>query len=125
MKRDPSAARPHSGGGTGAPRSRVRPLDAPHGVTVHADPHGNPVAVRVGRARLRVEAVRERWRIDDEWWRAPIHRVYHQVVLEDGRVATLYRDLVDGGWYLHGGRVASMRGTAPARRPAPPRRVDP
>ena len=82
--------------------SRLRPLDAPCPVRVRAGEDGSPVEVRLGHGPLRVLSVRERWRIDDEWWRAPIHRIYHQVVLEDGRVSTLYRDLVDGRWYLHG-----------------------
>ena len=99
--------------------ARLRPLDAPRGVQVRAGDHGLPVEVRLDRTALQVEAVRESWRIDDEWWRVPIHRIYHQVVLEDGRVLTLYRDLVDGRWYLHG------RKTAPARGGPPSRRVDP
>ena len=41
------------------------------------------------------------WRIDDEWWRSPISRLYYQVVLENGRVMTLYRDLTDECWYSH------------------------
>jgi len=43
--------------------------------------------------------VRERWRIDDEWWRAPISRLYYQVVMEGGRSLTLYHDLEEDGWY--------------------------
>lgn len=92
--------------------ARLRPLDAPRPVQVRTGAHGIPEAVRVDGTVLRVLSVRERWRIDDEWWRDPIHRIYHQVVLEDGRVATLYRDLVDGRWHLHG---------RPASRVAPPR----
>ena len=91
--------------------ARLRPLDAPRPVQVRTNAHGLAEAVRVEGTVLRVLSIRERWRIDDEWWRDPIHRMYHQVVLEDGRVATLYRDLVDGRWYLHGRRVA------PPRRP--------
>jgi hypothetical protein len=49
-----------------------------------------------------VEAVRETWRIDDEWWRRPISRVYHTVVLEDGKSVTLYQDLAAGGWFMQG-----------------------
>ena len=44
-------------------------------------------------------AVRERWRIDDEWWRDLISREYYALVLEDGRPVVLFRDLVAGGWY--------------------------
>jgi hypothetical protein len=53
-----------------------------------------------GRRQLGVEAVRETWRIDDEWWRREISRRYHTVVLEGGRSLTLYQDLTRGGWYL-------------------------
>ena len=76
---------------------KLRALNEPKPATVHADGHGAPVAVVHGRKRLRVEAIRETWRIDDEWWRRPISRLYHCVVLENGKSITLYRDLVDGG----------------------------
>ena len=89
---------------------RLRPLGAPQIVQVLAGANDTPIQVRLARASLQVLSVRERWRIDDEWWRDPIHRIYHQVVLEDGRVVTLYRDLVDGGWYLHGGKDLGSRG---------------
>lgn len=48
-------------------------------------------------------AVREAWRIDDEWWRRPISRDYRAVVLDDGRPVTLYHDLLDGRWYVQTG----------------------
>jgi hypothetical protein len=73
-------------------------------VTVRTDEHGEPVHVRLpGKTARRVEVVRERWRIDDEWWRASISRVYHDIVLDDGRVVTLYHDLTDGQWYVQKG----------------------
>jgi hypothetical protein len=50
-----------------------------------------------------VAVVRERWRIDDEWWRRPISRAYHAVVLDDGRSVTLYRDLLEERWYAQRG----------------------
>lgn len=85
----------------GAP-ARLRALSEPRPVSVHEDGHGAPVAVREGRRWRRVEAVSERWRIDDEWWRRPISRIYHRVVLEDGALRTLYRDLETGRWHMHG-----------------------
>lgn len=51
------------------------------------------------RAPRRVEQVVESWRIDDEWWRAPISRRYHRVILAGGRPMTLFQDLVEGKWY--------------------------
>jgi len=69
-------------------------------VTVRTDEHGEPTYVRLpGKTARHVEAVRERWRIDDEWWRERISREYLAVVLDDGRVLTLYHDLSDGRWY--------------------------
>jgi hypothetical protein len=49
-----------------------------------------------------VEVVRECWRIDDEWWRRPISRLYFSVVLENGKSLTLFQDLVQGGWFVQG-----------------------
>lgn len=80
--------------------ARLRPLDLPKAVPVRCNARHEPLQLRLERTVLKVASVRERWRIDDEWWRAPIHRIYHQVVLEDGRALTLFRDMVDGRWYL-------------------------
>jgi hypothetical protein len=51
-------------------------------------------------AGRRVEEVVEEWRIDDEWWRTPIHRRYVEVVLEGGAHVVLFEDVVTGEWYL-------------------------
>jgi len=85
-------------------RHRLRPLDQPRAVTVHTDKYGEPVHVRLpGKPARQVEAVRERWRIDDEWWRELISREYIAVVLDNGRALTLYHDLADGLWYMQKG----------------------
>ena len=81
---------------------KLRALNEPRPVRVQADAQGTPVRVGDGRQIRRVEAIRETWRIDDEWWRRPISRLYHCVVLENGKSVTLYLDLVDGGWYIQG-----------------------
>lgn len=83
-------ARPH----------RLRPLREPRPVGVEADGEGRPVAVVLRGERLRVAEVQDVWRIDDEWWRErPVSRLYFSLLLEDGRVATVYRDLVNGWWF--------------------------
>ncbi len=84
-----------------------RPLNRPRPLRVEADGQGRPTAiwlsprrapVRAGR-RHAVEALLETWRIDDEWWRQrSVSRVYYSLLLEDGRTATVYRELVGGGW---------------------------
>ena len=86
---------------TGAPGGpgRVRPLNRPRPLRVEADGDGRPTAVWLAGRRCAVEAVLERWRIDDEWWRQrPVSRVYYSLLLEDGRTATVYRDMVSGRW---------------------------
>jgi hypothetical protein len=53
-----------------------------------------------GGGTRRVEAVVDEWRIDDEWWRTPIHRRYVEVVLEGGAHVVLFEDVMTGEWYL-------------------------
>jgi hypothetical protein len=73
-------------------------------VVVRTDDQGEPVHVRLpGKTARRVTVVRERWRIDDEWWRQTISREYRTIVLDDGKVMTLYHDLTDGNWYVQRG----------------------
>ncbi len=85
-------------------RPRLRPLGEPRPIHVRTDERGDPRFVRLpGRTARKVEAVRERWRIDDEWWRKPISRAYYAVVLDDGRALTIYRDLVQDAWYAQSG----------------------
>jgi hypothetical protein len=48
-----------------------------------------------------VAGVQDRWRLDDEWWRErPISRLYHTLLLEDGSLLVVYRDLLAEEWYL-------------------------
>ncbi len=79
---------------------RLRPLGQPRVVTVRTDKNGELTHVRLpGKPARTVESVRERWRIDDEWWRQPISREYRVVILDNGRNVTLYHDLLEGNWY--------------------------
>ena len=87
--------------------SPLRPLNRPRSLRVDAGEDGRPVAVWLsprrapvwaGR-RVAVEAVLETWRIDDEWWRQLVSRVYYRLLLEDGRTVTTYWDVVRGRWW--------------------------
>ncbi len=81
-------------------RPKLMPLARPLVVAVRTDERGELTHVRLpGKTARKVETVRERWRIDDEWWRELISREYLAVVLDDGRVLTLYHDLAEGLWY--------------------------
>jgi hypothetical protein len=49
---------------------------------------------------VKIASVADIWEINEEWWRGkPINRRYYRVVTEDERIVTIFRDLVDGGWY--------------------------
>jgi hypothetical protein len=76
-----------------------RPVNVPEPVKVEEDDFGFPVAVREKR-RQAVAAVEDRWRIDDEWWRAePVTRLYYTVRFTSGQRLVLYKDLHDSCWY--------------------------
>ncbi len=75
--------------------SGPRRLYLPDPVVVRTGPEGRPRQV----AGKRVDAVCESWLVEDRWWTSePLRRHYVEVVLEGGRCAVVYRDLVTGGW---------------------------
>jgi hypothetical protein len=79
-----------------------RVLNAPAPILVDADAAGRPRTVRrPGRQRARgVGRVRDRWRVDDEWWRErPIARLYYALLLDDGTFLTVYHDLLEDTWF--------------------------
>lgn len=103
---------------SGAPLrpDRLRRLGEPQPIDLRVDRLGRPVAIPwKGRWRA-VQKVQDVWRIDDEWWRAEISRLYFLVVLADGQLCTVFRDLVVGdprrGWFLQ--VAASSQPVVPA-----------
>ena len=62
-------------------------------------PHGTPKAVRFRNRLLQVKDVLNMWRIDDEWWRKPISRLYYSLELTSGSRFTVFQDLTTGEWY--------------------------
>jgi len=88
---------PHTGAPSGP--ARIRSLNKPRLVQVESDKNSRPSTVHLSGRPCAVEAVLESWRIDDEWWRNhPLSRIYWRVLLEDGRVLDVYRDLMTGCW---------------------------
>ena len=88
---------------TGAPvrADRLRPLSPPRPIRVQADERGYPLAVGGrGRSFIAVQEVVDRWRIDDEWWRKEISRMYFHVTLAGGRVLTIFQYLIAGNWFM-------------------------
>ena len=93
----------------------IRPLDSPRLVQVdlgdddmlsmiRLEPAMGPsptlkIGLSKGRWRKILEVL-DTWLIDDEWWRKrPVSRLYYRVVLEDGTMVGLFKDLVSGDWY--------------------------
>ncbi len=60
---------------------------------------GRPLSVWVRKRRVQVKEVLNMWRIDEEWWRKPISRLYFLMELENNSRVTLFKDLVGGVWY--------------------------
>jgi hypothetical protein len=75
-----------------------KPLNIPREIRVLADKAGVPVAVIRGSSR-RVEQIVDTWRIDDEWWRQEVSRLYFRLVLHGGIRLTVFQDLISGNWY--------------------------
>jgi len=76
-----------------------KPVNTPEPLRVEEDAAGLPAAVRMKR-RQAVISIEDRWRIDDEWWRAEaISRLYYNVLLASGQRLVLYKDLISGKWY--------------------------
>jgi hypothetical protein len=62
-------------------------------------PQGAPKAVKFRNRLIQVEEVLNVWRIDDEWWRKPISRLYNSVEFTSGSRFTVFHDLITGQWY--------------------------
>lgn len=76
--------------------SRTQRVYLPQDAAVSIDRRGAPCALN-GTA---VEAIREEWIVEDGWWTAhPMHRHYFELVLADGRGATVFRDVLTGRWH--------------------------
>ena len=77
----------------------VRPLNIPRPTRVEMEGGVLRAVVARGR-RVGVASVEDRWRVEDEWWRGqPIVRAYLEVLLDDGRRLTLFRDEVTERWF--------------------------
>jgi hypothetical protein len=76
--------------------SASRRLAEPRPAVVRVGEGGTPLAL----GERAVESVREEWLVEDRWWTGrPLRRRYFELVLEDGRNAVVFCDLVDGGWF--------------------------
>ncbi len=60
---------------------------------------GKPFTLRTPRKAMKVKVVLNMWRIDDEWWRQPVSRLYFHLECENGTRLTVFKDLVHRRWY--------------------------
>jgi hypothetical protein len=68
---------------------------------VRAGPAGSPEALRLQHAWLETIEVQDTYRTDDRWWsEEPVARQYYELLLEDGRVVTVFRDEIAGSWWV-------------------------
>ncbi len=86
--------------GAAARSSALRALNSPLPLAVKQRTDGQPAAVLVRRRWMRVQAVQESWRLDDEWWSPePVARLYYQVELEQIGAMVLFQDLLTNSWF--------------------------
>ena len=78
----------------------LHPLNAPRPLRVRVGDGGRPRLLHLKGGVRKVRQILEIWQVDDEWWRDPISRRYARLVLEDGQIVTVYRDLLSRRWYL-------------------------
>ena len=85
---------------------RLRAVNEPRPVMVELNDDGSPAVVKesdsrtVGQSDGKIESIGETWRIDDEWWRQTISRVYWEVILEGGKRVVLFQDLITTDWFM-------------------------
>jgi hypothetical protein len=85
---------------TAAGAHRLRPLNEAQPVRVRSGVEGPSAVEFRGRWRT-VGRVEEAWRLDDGWWRPrPVRRIYYRLALDGGCLLTIYRDALDGGWWM-------------------------
>jgi hypothetical protein len=79
------------------PTSKTAPYaPEPLDVTVR---DGKPAMLRIKRRRVPVKEILNVWRIDEEWWRKAISRLYFLLEVESGARVTVFHDLESGEWY--------------------------
>lgn len=85
--------------GTGDPHT-LRRLNTPRPIDVRLDSTGALTALRRNGEWLNVVELLDRYRTDDRWWtERRVARTYHELLLEDGRTVTVFRNEIKSSWY--------------------------
>lgn len=81
--------------GSAGPARAARRLNEPHPAIVELAGEA-PATVD----RVRVELVRDEWRVHERWWtESPLSRRYFEVVLATGENAAVFLDETSGRWF--------------------------
>jgi hypothetical protein len=78
---------------------RLRALNQPRPIDVECEA-GRPTVIKHNGKRLPVAEITDVWLIEDEWWQNPLARRYLRLLLADGRLLTVFEDLLGGAWYV-------------------------
>lgn len=86
-------------GGTDGPPA-LRRLNVPRPARVRPAADGSPGALLWNGRWLVVSQVLDHYRTDDRWWtEKPVSRSYYELLLDDGRMVTVFHDLIRDRWY--------------------------
>ena len=67
---------------------------------MRAGEDGVPAALLRNRTWRDVVEVLDCYRTVDRWWTSePVSRTYYDLLLDDGRTSTVYRDHIGKAWY--------------------------
>ena len=81
-------------------RTNAIKLNTPEPIRVKEDHSALPVMVKTASRLVGIQAIDDRWRLDDEWWRSePVSRLYYAVLLASGQKVVLYKDFINQHWY--------------------------
>ena len=69
-------------------------------VQVEMDGDGIPMRLIMDGTDHGEVGICNRWRVHDDWWRAPVARAYFKVVTRSGLLCVVFWDEVRGTWHL-------------------------
>ena len=75
-----------------------QPLPVP--IKVMVNTHGLPVVLYLRDGRQPIFGIDEHWRMEPPWWNRRIRRDYFRVILMDGSLRVIFRNLNTGGWFI-------------------------
>lgn len=85
-------------GGVSRRTSLRQTVNLPEPIPVRIAETKEPAAVFLNQT-WRPVTVRDRWLIEDGWWREPLRRMYFEVLTEDGILLTVFWDLEARQWF--------------------------